>query len=77
MWQARARDSIEVRLQAAQLRRAKRKVREVGDTSYGAATGETLSRASSAMSVLSSCHPSPIKQMGSGRCDSFLSFVRF
>ena len=72
--QAQTRDVLEARLAAAKLRRAKRKAREAMDAgrggggSSGNGNGGGNSRASSAASVISSAHPSPAKQAGSGRC---------
>ncbi len=72
--QAQTREMLESRLTAAKLRRAKRKAREAVDAA-GAGSGGCHrgggnagnSRASSATSVISSCHPSPAKQAVSGR----------
>ncbi len=71
--QAQTREVLEARLAAAKLRRAKRKAREAMDAGTrggggGKDGGGSNSRASSAASVISSAHPSPAKQAGSGRC---------
>jgi len=70
--QTQTREVLEARLAAAKLRRAKRKAREAMDAGRGGGGGGNggggNSRASSAASVISSAHPSPAKQAGSGRC---------